>query len=75
MLLLDLAADAAGFDERQLEALSIRGLANDGRDLGQAGELRRAPAALPDDELIALSNPPDDDGLEDPGVVERCREI
>jgi hypothetical protein len=61
-------------DQRQLERLGRRDVLDDDLDLGEPGLLRRPPAALAGDDLVALGAPgdaPDDDGLDQAVVADR----
>jgi hypothetical protein len=52
-------------DQRDFEQVLIGDVLDYGRDVGQAGEFCGAPAAFPSDELIAVAEGPDDEGLDD----------
>src|SRR6185295_1945165 len=56
--------------ERQLQALGVGSLAEDDRNFLDPRKLRRAPAALSHDELIAFSHSPYDERLQEARVPE-----
>ncbi len=60
-------------DQCHLEALGIGGVPDDRGNRRQARELCGAPTPLTDDELIALAQPPNHDGLKDSGLTQGRR--
>jgi hypothetical protein len=52
-------------DKRDFEQVLIGDVLDHGRDVGQAGEFRGAPAAFAGDKLIAVTEGPDDERLDD----------
>jgi hypothetical protein len=63
-------------DERELERVVVGGLADEDRDLLKPRALGGAPAALAGDDLEAAAREaPGEDGLEDPLLADRLREL
>jgi hypothetical protein len=62
-------------DEGELEALRVARLANDRGNRGQPGELRRPPAPLAHDQLVAVAQTSDHDRLEHTALAQRCRKV
>ncbi len=61
------------FDEGHLEREFLRNLADDHGNAGQRGPLRRPPTALAGNQLVAKTDPPDDEWLDDPARADRAR--
>jgi hypothetical protein len=56
-------------DQGKLEALGVAHLTNDRGNRFQAGQPRCSPPPLPDHQLIAIPMGPDNDRLEDAGML------
>ena len=61
-------------DERELEAVARRDVGDDGGNRGATGGLRGAPAALADDELVAVVDGAHDDRLQHAVMADRVGE-
>ena len=61
------------FDKRHLEREFLGNLADDHRNARQRGPLRGAPTALAGNQLVAKTDPPDDERLDDPARTDRAR--
>ena len=62
-------------DQRQLQHLGLVDVADDHRQLGDAGTNRRLVAALASDDLVAGAALPDDQRLDDPFLGQRGDQV
>src|SRR5688572_20549038 len=62
-------------EECDLECFGIVEIADDDRDLMEPRPLRRPPAALAGDDLVAVAVRPDDDRLDEAALLDRGGEL